>query len=199
MNSITKLCSIYGIGNHTPITKNARALAKRIKWNPMVHDDGLIERTIASFPQKTPHIPDLKNFTLETPSPMSLTGGLQLWKSAEEPIISTTYSTLPKDIRGFGIGRKMYGKAIRDAYMDYKNKGGHQYVTSDTWGVTSPSAEKVWKSLLKRGYPVEENSSGVTGWQWPELDSSAKFKIDLNKMHNFYKDVMPKTQTFTTA
>ena len=190
MNSITKLCSIYGIGNHTPITKNARALAKRIKWNPIVHDDGLIERTIASFPQKTPHIPDLKHFTLETPSPMSLTGGLQLWKSAEEPVISIIHSTLPKQLQGFSIGRKMYGKAIRDAYMDYKNKGGHQYFAADVDRDTSLSAERVWKSLLKRGYPVEE--SGVAGW--PGVSSSAKFKINLDKMHNFYKDVMPKTQ-----
>jgi len=27
MNSITKLCSIYGIGNYTPITKNAAMVA----------------------------------------------------------------------------------------------------------------------------------------------------------------------------
>jgi len=179
MNSITKLCSIYGIGNYTPITKNARALAKRIKW-VKGEVGGVVSHALADAPQGL--------------HPTDPYGRLQLWKaSPDSNTTSVQFATIPEHLRGLGVGRKMYGGAIRDAYTAYKKERGPRYFTSDASGLTSDDAQNLWKSLQRRGYTVEGGVTPITS----NLPSRAMFGIDLDKMHDFYKDAIPPALTPT--
>lgn len=92
-------------------------------------------------------------------------------------------SSVPSKMMGIGMGRKMYGNAIRQAYQDYI-KGGDRYFYSDPEGLTSRHAQRMWNSLSRRGYPVQ------TGGELPlgRGSSNIMFGIDLDKMKNFYKD-----------
>lgn len=79
-----------------------------------------------------------------------------------------------------GLGRKMYGGAIRKAYTGFKRDGGPRFFTSDAEGYTSESAHHLWNSLKRRGYPVAESVS-IAG-------KTPAYSIDLNNMQKFYRD-----------
>lgn len=86
-------------------------------------------------------------------------------------------AAVPAPLRGIGVGRKMYGDAIRAQFESYRTTGVPRFFTSSHTGNTSDDAIRLWKSLQRRGYPVMEGGP-----------SQAKFSIDMADMHKFYKD-----------
>jgi GNAT superfamily N-acetyltransferase len=63
---------------------------------------------------------------------------------------------IDENIRGKGIGKNLYKWLI---YKAYKN-GGTLYSDNVYDSTISPSAHRVWKSLIKEGFAVEDNYSG---------------------------------------
>lgn len=97
---------------------------------------------------------------------------------------SVTYSRLPENVQGMGLGRKMYGGSIRKAFQDFSQGNGPRFFTSDYKGSTSEPASRVWDSLRRAGYPVMDNKalgSSLRG-------TDAMHGIDLSKMRSFYGD-----------
>ena len=71
-------------------------------------------------------------------------------------------SVVPKDMRGQGIGQKLYKQAIEDARAN-----GATHITSDSTN-TSADANRVWHKLTEKNeYPVEEitHPNGKAGYQ----------------------------------
>lgn len=63
---------------------------------------------------------------------------------------------IDENIRGKGIGKNLYKWLI---YKAYKN-GGTLYSDNVYDSTISPSAHRVWKSLIKEGFAVEDDYSG---------------------------------------
>ena len=154
--------------------KQASSIAKRVSLIPrkaITAADGLIGyRLQAKMPQ-----------TLKTLGTSRIAGLSTDVSTTGIPSHHVSSSQVPGVFRGMGLGRKMYGAAIRDAFQEYK-KGGPQWFLSDLSGRTSEDAAKVWHALRRRGYPV------VSYRDLPKQLDTANFGIDLAKMRSFYGD-----------
>lgn len=98
------------------------------------------------------------------------------------PNARSIYSAqLGEKLQGLGLGRKMYGNAIRDAFEKFKGGQGPRYFTSDA--AVSNQAGNLWEALTRRGYPVQKD------FQVPGAQSfKPQYGIDLDAMKNFYGD-----------
>lgn len=86
-------------------------------------------------------------------NPFDIIGSLKTEIGRRPETMSVSMTTAKQGYEGTGIGKYLYGKAIHDA------KGrGLKVFASDVKGSTSPSAERVWKSLSKR-HPVTRNNA----------------------------------------
>jgi hypothetical protein len=83
--------------------------------------------------------------------------------------------------QSIGLGRKMYGGAIRRAFEDYE-KGGPRWFLSDKSGRTSGDASNLWRALQRRGYPIRSYED------LPHELNASSWGIDLDDMSKFYKD-----------
>lgn len=70
--------------------------------------------------------------------------------------IAVSRSVMHPDLRGMGLGRKMYGKAIDDAARLYAQGGKYKWFTAGH--KTSEDAVRVWESLMRRGYPIRQTN-----------------------------------------
>lgn len=88
--------------------------------------------------------------------------------------------TVKNELRNKGLARKMYGRAAHEA-----KKEGFKFFSSDSSGLTSFSADKVWQNLKKRGYPVTENKytfNGTSIHREHPIFGKAKYIMNLNKL-----------------
>lgn len=99
---------------------------------------------------------------------------------------SINNSNIAPELRGFGVGRKLYGTHIRDSYNKYVGGEPVRYITSDNTGSTSSAATNVWEALKRRFYPIIERATASPDMLTKMKDS--KYMIDLEQMKNFYKD-----------
>ena len=99
---------------------------------------------------------------------------------------SINNSNIAPELRGFGVGRKLYGTHIRDSYNKYVGGEPVRYITSDSTGSTSSAATNVWEALKRRFYPIIERATASPDMLTRMKDS--KYMIDLEQMKNFYKD-----------
>lgn len=158
----------------TDTVKIGSALAKRVQW---VASRFPAEGAVTGIATEAAKIPG------------GGTGGLSfsrypIW---ENVLTQTGTARLPEAVRGFGLGRKMYGRAIRQAFEEFR-KGGPRYLMSDASGTTQEAAQNVWRALQRRGYPVQESPTWAQ--DLPALYSGkAKpmFGVDLSQMTDFYK------------
>lgn len=107
-------------------------------------------------------------------------GTVRLTTMVTPEAISMQSASLPERFVGKGLGLKMYGRTIREAYESML-QGGPKKFTSDASGSTQDAASHVWQALQRRGYPVTEST----------LTTGPKFTVDLEQLRGFYKD-LPK-------
>lgn len=108
------------------------------------------------------------------------------------PYHAVSWSFVNEALRGMGVGRKLYGDAIRDAFTQYYRGAGPRYFVSDPTGRTSAEAAALWRGLAKRKYPVREKPDFglVDQMSFGDTKKPAipEFGIDLEDMKSFYKD-----------
>lgn len=88
-------------------------------------------------------------------------------------------STIKPELRGMGLGVKMYGKAIDDAARKYSQGGGHRWF--DSGHTTSEQAKRVWDSLIKRKYPITVNPDTKNHIYRLDLDQVARSRGYMGK------------------
>lgn len=88
-------------------------------------------------------------------------------------------SVVSPEIRGKGVGQKLYRSAIEEA-----RGAGVSKITSDSTN-TSPEANRVWEKLRDKGLPVETitHPNGKPGYQIDFNKPSAKPKLDLSEAY----------------
>ena len=91
------------------------------------------------------------------------------------------YASVSPSLQGLGLGRKLYGAAIRRAFEDFKAGGPNRFFTSSPDGATSEAAARVWEALAKRGWPVRRSPT------FPRADG-ADYGVDLADLGKFFKD-----------
>ena len=111
---------------------------------------------------------------------------------------NVSISRINTDLRGMGMGQKLYGGTIRSAFEDYAKGAGPRYFASDANGLTSNMAVNMYERLKTKGYPFKtplmqrltdgDNLSPVMTKIKEFIGRSPKYKLDLARMGNFYDD-----------
>jgi len=90
-------------------------------------------------------------------------------------------------LREMGGGRKAYGALFRMVHELAESGVPLIKITSDSSGRTSGQAQNMWKSLMRRGYPIKTKELGEMSYgRSRPIGESTMYEIDVDKLKDFY-------------
>jgi hypothetical protein len=140
---------------------------------------------------------DYPEYKLNDPYNHGINAG-KVYAANNGNIKNVTISRVNNNLRGMGMGQKLYGSTIRSAFEDYARGAGPRYFASDANGSTSNMAVNMYERLKNKGYPFKtplmqrlplgDNVSPIISKIKEMLSSGPRYKLDLARMGNFYDD-----------